>query len=68
MNMKNSINQKGEYYLNTSIEFFENNFDKRLKFLKSKSFLFNEISGFINHFILFKKIIRFLRRKFYNYK
>ena len=49
--MKNSINQKGEYYLNTSIEFFENNFDKRLKFLKSKSFLFNEISGFINHFI-----------------
>ena len=37
-----------EYYLNSSEEFFKKNFDKRLKFLKDKNFLFSEISKFIN--------------------
>tara|TARA_B100001057_G_C22867373_1_gene957161 strand:- start:5439 stop:6833 length:1395 start_codon:yes stop_codon:yes gene_type:complete len=39
------------YYLNSSEKFFEENFDKRLKFLKDKSFLFSEISKFINNCI-----------------
>ena len=40
-----------QYYLNSSEEFFKKNFDKRLKFLKDKKFLFSEISKFINNCI-----------------
>ena len=40
-----------QYYLNSSEEFFKKNFDKRLKFLKDKQFLFSEISKFINNCI-----------------
>lgn len=49
MNISNFINY--EYYLNSSISFFKSNFEKRLKFLKKKTFLFNEISNFINNCI-----------------
>ena len=49
MNISNFI--KYEYYLNSSISFFKSNFEKRLKFLKKKTFLFNEISNFINNCI-----------------
>ena len=47
--MNNSKFLKYEYYLNSSISFFKSNFKKRLKFLKKKKFLFNEISNFINN-------------------
>ena len=40
-----------QYYLNSSEKFFEKNYDKRLKFLKDKEFLFSEISKFINNCI-----------------
>ena len=40
-----------EYYLNSSVEFFEKNFIKRLKFIENKKFLFSEISRFINNCI-----------------
>ena len=42
---------KNDYYLNSSISFFRLNFEKRLKFIKKKNFLFNEISNFINNCI-----------------
>ena len=40
-----------EYYLSSSILFFKSNFEKRIKFLNKKNFLFNEISSFINNCI-----------------
>jgi len=49
--MNNSKLIKYEYYLNSSILFFKTNFEKRIKFLKKKFFLFNEISSFINNCI-----------------
>ncbi len=49
--MNNSKLLKYEYYLNSSILFFKSNFEKRIKFLKKKNFLFNEISSFINNCI-----------------
>ena len=49
--MNNSKLLKYEYYLNSSILFFKTNFEKRIKFLKKKFFLFNEISSFINNCI-----------------
>ena len=42
---------RNDYYLNSSISFFKSNFEKRLKFLEKKNFLFNEISNFINNCI-----------------
>ena len=42
---------KDRYYLDSSISFFKSNFEKRLKFIKKKKFLFNEISNFINNCI-----------------
>ncbi len=42
---------KNEYYLKSSLLYFKSNFEKRLKFLKNKIFLFNELSGFINNCI-----------------
>ena len=42
---------KNDYYLNSSINFFKSNFEKRLKFLEKKNFLFSEISNFINNCI-----------------
>ena len=40
-----------QYYLNSSENFFEKNFDKRLKFIRDKKFLFSEISKFVNNCI-----------------
>ena len=40
-----------QYYLNSSEKFFEKNFERRLKFIKDKKFLFSEISKFINNCI-----------------
>ena len=40
-----------EYYLNSSISFFKLNYERRLKFLNKKNFLFKEISNFINNCI-----------------
>ena len=42
---------KNDYYLSSSISYFKINFEKRLKFLQKKNFLFNEISNFINNCI-----------------
>ena len=42
---------KNDYYLNSSISYFKINFEKRLKFLQKKKFLFNEISNFIDNCI-----------------
>ena len=42
---------KNDYYLNSSISYFKINFEKRLKFLQKKNFLFNEISNFIDNCI-----------------
>ena len=39
------------YYLNSSITYFKSNFENRVKFIKKKKFLFNEISSFINNCI-----------------
>ena len=49
MNKSNLLNDS--YYLNSSISFFKLNFEKRLKFLKNKNFLFSEISSFLNNCI-----------------
>ena len=49
--MNNSKFLKFNYYLETSILFFTSNFEKRKKFLSKKSFLFKEISNFINNCI-----------------
>ena len=49
--MKISELSKNNYYLNSSISFFKNNFEKRIKFINKKKFLFNEISNFINNCI-----------------
>ena len=49
--MDNKKISKKDYYLNSSILFFRTNFEKRLKFLKKKIYLFNEISNFINNCI-----------------
>ncbi len=49
--MKNSNLLNDGYYLNSSISFFKLNFEKRLKFLKNKNFLFSEISSFLNNCI-----------------
>ncbi len=49
MKKSNLINDS--YYLNSSISFFKFNFEKRLKFLKGKNFLFSEISSFLNNCI-----------------
>ena len=43
---------KDEYYLQSSLSFFKSKYEKRLKFLKNKNFLFNEISNFINNCII----------------
>ena len=42
---------KYDYYLNSSITYFKSNFENRVKFIKNKKFLFNEISNFINNCI-----------------
>ena len=42
---------KNEYYLKSNLSFFKSKYEKRLKFLKKKNFLFNEISNFINNCI-----------------
>ena len=42
---------KNDYYLNSSISFFKSNFEERLKFIRKKNFLFNEISNFVNNCI-----------------
>ena len=40
-----------KYYLDSSISFFKSNYEKRIKFLNKKKFLFDEISSFINNCI-----------------
>ena len=42
---------KFDYYLKSSVAFFQANFKKRLQFLQRKIFLFDEISNFINNCI-----------------
>lgn len=49
--MNSSKFLKINYYLESSILFFKSNFEKRIKFLNKKSFLFKEISNFINNCI-----------------
>ncbi len=49
--MENSKIFEIDYYLKSSISFFKSNFEKRLKFINNKKFLFNEISSFINNCI-----------------
>ncbi len=49
MKKSNLLNES--YYLDSSISFFKSNFEKRLKFLKDKNFLFSEISSFLNNCI-----------------
>ena len=49
--MNNNEISKKEYYLNSSILFFKTHYEKRLKFLKRKIYLFNEIANFINNCI-----------------
>ena len=49
--MSNSKFLRYEYYLNSSILFFKSNFEKRIRFMNKKIFLFNEISNFINNCI-----------------
>ena len=49
--MENQKFLKYDYYLESSIIFFKSNFQKRLKFLDKKNFLFKEISNFINNCI-----------------
>jgi hypothetical protein len=49
--MKNNNIVNIKYYLDTSVFFFKSNFKKRVKFLKKKSFLFKEISNFVNNCI-----------------
>ena len=42
---------KYDYYLNPSLSYFKSNFENRVKFIRKKKFLFNEISNFINNCI-----------------
>ena len=42
---------KYDYYLNSSLTYFKSNFENRVKFIRKKKFLFNEISNFINNCI-----------------
>ncbi len=49
--MNNNELSKKEYYLNSSILFFKTHFEKRLKFLNRKIYLFKEIANFINNCI-----------------
>ena len=49
--MESSNFTEDKYYLKSSVMFFKSNFKKRLKFLKRKFFLFNEISNFLNNCI-----------------
>ncbi len=49
--MESSNFTQDKYYLKSSIMFFKLNFKKRLKFVKKKFFLFNEISNFLNNCI-----------------
>ena len=49
--MKSFISDKLNYYLKSSEFFFENNFKDRINFLKKKTYLFNEISNFLNNCI-----------------
>ena len=49
--MNNKEFSNSEYYLSSSVSFFKSNFEKRIKFLKKKNFLFNEIGYFINNCI-----------------
>ena len=49
--MKISDFSNNTYYLNSSLTFFKENFKKRLRFIKKKNFLFNEISNFLNNCI-----------------
>ena len=58
--MKNSAKVENNYYLENSLIFFKNNVKKRLNYLEKKSFLFLEISDFINNCIAgSKKILIF---------
>ena len=49
--MKISEFSNNNYYLESSISFFKNNFKRRLNFLNNKIFLFYEISSFLNNCI-----------------
>lgn len=49
--MNNQNLDEKDYYLDSSISFFRENINKRLQFLQDKSFLFLEISDFINNCI-----------------
>ncbi len=49
--MKISDFSNNSYYLNSSLSFFKESFEKRLSFIKKKKFLFNEISDFLNNCI-----------------
>jgi len=49
--MKISEFSNNNYYLESSISFFKNNFKRRLNFLNNKIFLFYEISNFLNNCI-----------------
>jgi hypothetical protein len=49
--MKNLNLDNHDYYLDSSVSFFRENKKKRLQFLEDKSFLFLEISNFINNCI-----------------
>ena len=57
MIMKNFQNLKDSYFLDESVKFFDEKAEKRLRFLESKNFLFNEISEFINNCIPYSKKI-----------
>ena len=47
--MSSSKFLKDKYYLRSSILYFKSNFEKRLKFINKKIFLFNEVANFINN-------------------
>tara|TARA_B100000963_G_scaffold348761_1_gene356847 strand:- start:474 stop:1898 length:1425 start_codon:yes stop_codon:yes gene_type:complete len=49
--MKISELSENNYYLKSSINFFKKKFEKRLRFIKKKNFLFFEISNFLNNCI-----------------
>ena len=42
---------ENRYYLKSSRDFFKKKFEKRFNFIKKKSFLFSEISNFLNNCI-----------------
>ena len=51
---------KNNHFLSSSIDYFKSNKEKRISFVKKKSFLFSEISNFLNNCISdSKKIIFF---------